>query len=100
MEEYVTLMLVNGDELIAELEHESESAYVLVNPVITVVVNDTLMIKHYSTLSESSTFIISKKHVIFCNPLSTRLTEKYLGFLNHDTEVSSPEFLVESKTIN
>ena len=104
-DQVVTLLMVNGDELIAYLDHESETDYTLLNPAMTVIANGKLMIKAYSRLSSTDVYIISKKHVIFCNPVLDEYVARYIEFIalstGESTEPSANSNFIEGpETIN
>lgn len=85
MNEFVTLRLVDGSTLMGILEIESETEYMIENPIQVVVEDNKLIMQDYVLLSDNLSYPILKKHVIIISSLAESYIKQYIRFTTKDT---------------
>ena len=91
MEHYVTIKLVTGEELIAEVTNQNDYSITVMNPFIVSTrigaSADGRMIEQqtatpYCSYAEDPMFTFDLKHVIFVKPLKQRVISPYLDMVH------------------
>lgn len=91
MEHYVTIKLVTGEELIAEVTNQNDYSITVMNPfIVSTKIGasaDGRMIEQqtatpYCSYAEDPMFTFDLKHVIFVKPLKNKVVSPYLDMVH------------------